>query len=118
MGKEDKVLEGVVDEWEVSGNQLGGRLYTRWFFGYQCNISESSSYLWGYVYAPRWHPIRSHALDDSFVFLVTGRWIVSVRSENVFCEVSDACQRVASTLRRMQDEWDKLSPYEREYRIW
>jgi len=27
------------------------------------------------------------------------------------------CWRVAARLRRMQDEWDQLSPYEREYVI-
>jgi hypothetical protein len=93
----------------------------RWCFGYRCEIGPSCIVEGGWigvVYAPIWHPIRSLGLDEFFVLKISDDWIVCIDTMSSFYKVSNKCWSVASTLRRMQDDWDRFSPYEREYRIW
>ena len=94
---------------------------TRWYYGYQCEVgTEASEWgLWyGQVNVPRCHPVRNDGLDDLLV-LACHRcmWTVFLEGKT-HLGVMTAVQVAASRLRRMQDEWDRLSPYEREYRIW
>jgi hypothetical protein len=58
-------------------------------------------------------------LDDLIVLkLSRGIWTVFIDDVTTRHEMLDAVQLTAAKLRSMQNEWDQLSPYEREYRIW
>ena len=92
----------------------------KYHFGFQCWIcgDEGSLCWYGRVVVPRWHPVRVRGLDDYVVLMCGDKWVVFLGGDNSFYRTSNACWSVASTLRRMQDDWDRLSPYEREYMIW
>lgn len=89
----------------------------KWFFGYQCDISHDVCGH-GHIFVPRWHPVRVSGFDDRFIFMYRGEWIVPIEECNDFYEMLNQCWQAASNLRELQDEWDQLSPYEREYRVW
>ncbi len=93
---------------------------TGWYLGYRYELHEfaEDDACWvGMVYAPMWHPVR-FGLTDLFVVLFCNEWVVPINDVDSFGETLDGVFSVAYALRAMQDEWDRLSPYEREYRIW
>lgn len=90
----------------------------RWFFGYRCEISYGSAGWCGHVFVPRWHPIRAMTFGDSFIFLYHGEWIIPIEGCNSFHETYDNCVGSAGILRHIQDDWDNVGPYEREYKVW
>lgn len=93
---------------------------TIWNFGYRCEILRGMCSWVGIVFAPRWHPVRVAGLDDLLVFMIKGEWNVFTGSKNALSHYEELNEvyGVASKLYVMQDEWDTLSPYEREYLIW
>ena len=89
-----------------------------WYVGYRCGISCVP---WGWIVdirVPRWHPIRSTGFGDWDVLLIRGEWVMSKSSEASRTTAIDVLLDVAEELRVMQGEWDRLSPYEREYLVW
>jgi hypothetical protein len=94
----------------------------RWYYGYSCKVATEASE-WGEWYGlvdvPIYHPVRTKGLDDLIVLkLSRGIWTVFIDDVTTRHEMLDAVQLTAAKLRSMQNEWDQLSPYEREYRIW
>jgi len=88
-----------------------------WNFGYRGEVSFIECFWYGTVYAPRWHPIRSKGLVGNPVLMIKGEWTIV----EVFDKRQDAAEWVFKTaclLHVMQETWDSLSPYEREYLIW
>jgi len=94
----------------------------RWFYGYRCEVSIDigEDDLWhGTVHVPIWHPVRCSGLDDLLVLCCfRGMWMVCVDGAKTRFDAITGVNITASRLRRMQDDWDRLSPYEREYQIW
>ena len=90
-----------------------------WYLGYRCGIykDEGSLCWYGRVYVPGWHPIRLLGLGDEVVLRCGGEWVVFLGGKTRPAAVTGV-HVAAARLRRMQDDWDRLSPYEREYRIW
>lgn len=93
---------------------------TKWFSGYKCEIAIT--YIvegeWcGVVKVPRWHPVRLKSFGDHFVFLVGSTWDVFIEGYLTRLDALTNVDNIASRLRYMQDDWDGLSPYEREYVI-
>jgi len=87
-----------------------------WNFGYRGEVSCIECFWYGTVYAPRWHPIRSKGLVGHLVLMIKDEWNI--------VEVFDARQKAlcwlfhtAEILHLMQEKWDSLSPYEREYLV-
>ena len=92
----------------------------KWFFGYRCEIGLScvvDGGWFGVVRAPVWHPMRSCGLGEFSILKISDEWVVGIGVMCSFYKASNACWCVASTLKRMQDSWDRLSPYEREYLV-
>ena len=91
----------------------------RWYYGYRCKIYlDKGSLCWyGRVYVPLWHPVRTRGFGDEVVLRCGGEWVVFL-SGKTHLGAMTAVHVAASRLRRVQDDWDRLSPYEREYRIW
>lgn len=87
------------------------------YFGYRCKIAdhEYDEYWCGVVCVPRWHPVRSVGYGDRLVLLFGGEWNVFINGDYPRLEMLDAVQLTAARLRSMQNGWDRLSPYEREY---
>ena len=88
-----------------------------WNFGYRGTISLSEYYWHGTMYAPRWHPVRVEGMDNLLVLMINGEW--SILKD--FDERNNALYWMwdtAGILKVMQDEWNSLSPCEREYLIW
>ena len=91
---------------------------TRWQFGYKCEVVNCMR-AWHYiVYVPSSHPVRVDGLGDLFVFKTYRGWTVVGDDYVDRVGALDAAQMVAAKLRSLQNAWDQLSPYEREYRIW
>ena len=90
----------------------------RWYFGYRCKIYvDKGSLSWyGRVYAPIWHPVRSFGLGDEVVFRCRDSWVVFFGGKT-HRDIMTAVQVAALMLGTMQNDWDRLSPYEREYMI-
>ena len=89
----------------------------RWYFGYRCEVSDGECFWHGSVCVPRCHPVRSVGFDDHLVLLISGEWNVLLDINDTLLGAVTAVHVAASRLRRMQDDWDRLSPYEREYMV-
>ena len=89
----------------------------KWFFGYRCKLSYDDAGWYGHITVPRSHPIRCEGFDDCFIFHHHGEWIIPIEERKSFYETSDACYHAAGLLRYMQNRWDQLNPYEREYAV-
>lgn len=99
-----------------------------WNFGYRCEvgIGAVTGELYGVVSVPKWHPIRSGGaysftgcrIPAADILLIRGEWIIytDFAEDHIMAWTDVMC--IAARLRKMQDEWDTLSPYEREYLIW
>ena len=91
---------------------------TRWYFGYKCEVIDGLS-SWCYVvHVPRSHPVRVVGLGDAFVWLAHDGWIIVEGGFSGWWNALVASQSIAEKLRELQNSWDRLSPYEREYMIW
>lgn len=89
-----------------------------WNFGYRCEILETECFWEGAIYVPRWHPVRVGGLDDNLlVLMIGGEWNVFIESVSTHQRALTDTIRAAYMLRVMQDKWDSLSPYEREYLV-
>ena len=96
---------------------------SEWYFGYRCEVRESCIYpdKWvGMVFVPRSHPVCREGFCECGVLSLTPmEWIVCLdESYNSPRGMLFSTVAVAYQLKVMQREWDQLSPYEREYRIW
>ena len=99
---------------------VSGIMTGKWLYGYRCDLIHGAyTHRWyGVVYVPRWHPVRLVGLDDLLVQTVhRGVWSVFTSGCDSRFESLDARVSAAYSLRVMQVEWDRLSPYEREYLI-
>jgi len=91
---------------------------TQWYFGYECSFVGCAPYWFGEVAVPPWHPVRIEGFRGDKVFLLCGMWRVFTEGVEACQEVRDEVYAAAHELRNMQTQWDLLSPYEREYRVW
>lgn len=92
---------------------------TIWLFGYQCSLGNiGGDRRAGDVTVPRWHPIRSAELGDCPVLVRCDSCVVYTPGFQLYYATSMEVCDIAFALRCMQQEWDQLTPYEREYRVW
>jgi hypothetical protein len=91
-----------------------------WLHGCRCSIGIGEDGMWyGSVLVPRSHPVRNKGLDNLLVMCCyKGMWMVFIDPTESALSARIDVQIVAQRLKHMQDDWDRLSPYEREYRIW
>jgi hypothetical protein len=89
-----------------------------WNFGYRGTVKHSEFGWHGTVCAPRWHPVRAEGRDNLLVLMWTkGEWSI-FKNFDTLRETLYWLWDTAGILKVMQEKWDILSPYEREYRIW
>ena len=89
----------------------------QWHFGYKCKVAKGGCLWYCVVHVPRSHPVRVGGIGDCFVWSAHDGWIVVENGFHDRVSVLDAVQTIAGRLRSLQNSWDRLSPYEREYLI-
>ena len=89
----------------------------RWYFGYRCEVIDGSCSWYYVVHVPRSHPVRVFGFGGAFVWSANDGWIIVEGGFHDRVGVLDEMQTAAGRLRSLQMEWDRLSPYEREYLI-
>lgn len=99
--------------------QVGIMHKTIWFYEYECNVVRPpyGGGWYGSVAVPSWHPVRSVGLVARTTLLLGGEWVVFTDGGKTRAQAVNEVWDIAFALRRMQSNWDSLSPYEREYLV-